>query len=281
MRKILLFTVLACLFGTATVQAQLSTRENNDQKFLMGVRPEAGTWSLNFGLPITNGNAALGLNNFLGQGNVLTGTYFKTSTLAYRGGLRLFKNSSVSNGTIADSSISTPPSMFKTNEFKSSSRNYIFSAGLEKHFSNSNFFDVYAGADLMAGFGKNLMVNNVELRNGDFTNQKSVMSTTNVGLGGVIGVSMFISNLPISLGVEYGWSALWTFGGKNKVTEEGQIGGTGYNVEYFTQDTDPFGGTDPNFYSDLSRRNFVMDNNHDVKIVLRIFFGCDCDKDGN
>jgi hypothetical protein len=41
--------------------------------------------------------------------------------------------------------------------------------GIEKHFSNSNIFDVYTGADLFLGFGKDKEVSSTTNRDGETT----------------------------------------------------------------------------------------------------------------
>ena len=116
-------------------------------------------------------------------------------------------------------------------------------------------------------------------------NRSASTGTTIFGLGGVVGFNVFIAELPISLGVEYGLSAKWVFGGKTKVEEEIDIdGGADYTAEYITQETDGFGNADLDSfgssrqYSDLSRRAFNMDTNNSVRINLNIYFGTKSNK---
>ena len=148
--------------------------------------------------------------------------------------LELPKTLKSSEGSV-DSSFVNPFPLINSNEFKNSSRTYVLVPGIEKHFSKNNFFDVYVGADLYMGFGRNVITNNIEQVSGDFNNRKAVTGFTQVGLGGVVGFNVFIAELPISIGLEYGQNLLWTLGNKTKVEQEVRVGGNTNSVEYYTQ----------------------------------------------
>lgn len=251
---------------------QLSTRENSETNIDLGARPVAGDMSLLFGLNLTGSDtASFNSNNALANGNVLTFKYYNTDDVVYRLGFRIAKNSKSSSGNV-DSSFANPFPLIASNEFKNSTRTYVLVPGIEKHFANNNIFDVYVGADLYLGFGRNVITNNVEQVSGDFNNRKAVTGFTQVGLGGVVGFNVFIADLPISIGLEYGQNLLWTLGNKTKVEQEIRVGGVTNSVEYYTQSFDPFGLADPNLYSDLKKKDFAADTNQDVRITLNIYF---------
>ena len=93
-----------------------------------------------------------------------------------------------------------------------------------------------------------------------------------------VGINMFVAELPISVGVEYGLSGKWIFGGATKVTETLDLSGgddNDYDEEWYEQDVDAFGDADDRKYSDLSRRQFNMDTNHNVRIVFCFYFSTD------
>jgi hypothetical protein len=142
--------------------------------------------------------------------------------------------------------------------------------GIEKHFSSSNIFDVYAGADLYLGFGRDRMVTSYIFRDTD-DNDVHKMTTpyTIVGLGGIVGFNVFVLDLPIALGVEYGWSAFWQLG--NKTKHEVESGADSW--EYYTVGGDPnqAGGANTQ-YSSVKQKYNTMDTNDQVRLVLNIYF---------
>ncbi len=266
MKKTILLFMLLSFFAVS--QAQISTRENDATVFKLGARPTMGDMALTFALPI-NSDSDLPSFNLLGKGDLLTGKKFIKDDLAIRAGIRLYKNSSKSEGDV-DTSV-TGGSILSA-EYQESSREYNIVPGIEKHFSNSNFFDVYAGGDLYLGFGKDKSINNETYVGSEFDEMTSTTSRTIVGLGGIIGINMFVVDLPISIGLEYGWTAKWNFGGKTHVERSTKVGGTTTNQDYYTQDTDPFGNPDTNAYSDLKKSAFEMDTNQQVRIALNFYF---------
>lgn len=284
--KRLILLIVVSLFLQDTY-AQLSTRENNDFTPRLGTRPSAGDAVLQFSFPVVDltGDNQAGLYSGAAftPGDMLTFKYYQTDELVFRAGLRLAGQNMRSNGIAIDSTSFNPINEeLELEEIKRvmTSREYNIAGGVEKHFTNDNILDVYAGGEALIGLGRDRTVSESAFFNGDVVNRTTSTATTVFGLGGVVGFNVFIAELPISLGVEYGLSAKWVFGGKTKVTEEIDIdGGANYDAEYFTQQTDGFGNLDLNNdfdqrqYSDLSRRAFNMDTNNMVRINLNIYFG--------
>ncbi len=102
----------------------------------------------------------------------------------------------------------------------------------------------------------------------------SSTATTVFGVAGVVGFNVFVAELPISLGIEYGWSAKWIFGGKTKVKSTDSVGSTTTEQEYITVDGHFLNdGITDRQYSSFSGREFNMDNNHSVRTTLNIYFG--------
>jgi hypothetical protein len=262
-------TVLSmALLGVCSIaSAQLSTRENDDTRYKLGARPVAGDYALTFGVGINNtevGGREIPAWNLFGRGNLITGKKFIQDDLAVRMGLRLFRDSRTLTGEL--DSTENVSNVLSEVEFRSSQRQYMIVPGIEKHFSNSNIFDVYTGADLFLGFGKDKDVSSTTNRDGETTATTETTPYTVVGLGGVIGVSVFVIDLPISVGVEYGLSAFWKLGDRTKVEVEEADGDT---YEYQTVSDDPFGGLQ---YNSAKQRYMTMDTNDQVRLVVNIFF---------
>lgn len=269
-------TVLSfALLGLCSVaSAQLSTRENQDTRYKFGGRPVAGDMALVFGLTVNNaafGDSAtreISTWNRLSRGNLLTFKKFIQDDIAIRAGIRLFRDSRSVKGSL-DSTQFIPATLSEF-EYKSSTREYMIVPGIEKHFSNSNIFDVYVGGDLYLGFGRDRQVESYtyrDTRNNDI--HKMTTPYTIVGLGGVVGFNVFVLDLPIALGVEYGMSAFWQLG--NKTKHEVESGTNSY--EYYTVGNDPntAGGANT-AYSSVKQRYMTMNTNDQVRLVANIYF---------
>lgn len=298
MKKLLLI-VTAFGMGLSTF-AQISTRTNEDVNVPLSARPQAGDMALTFGIDLKSpADSAAGLKvfNALGRGDLLTFKYFLSDNLAVRGGLRLYQTLDKMSGTTLDSTTfnsgwstgGTTQPWGAAYEFKDSEREYIIVPGIEYHFGTSNIFDVYAGSDLYLGFGKDVLHERAEFKNGDLFDHTAVTKNKIIGLGGIIGFNIFVAQLPISIGLEYGWNAKWKLGNKTKHNEEYfltlPVGSTpssvSWDVEYYTTENDPtstFGvsgnGTVNNGqYKELKRKMFNMDTNNNVRVCLNIYFG--------
>lgn len=281
MKKLLLLFAVIAFIGQDSV-AQLSTRSNNDGDFRIGTRPQAGDAALNFVLPVINlsedngSDAGLFKGNSLAAGDMLTFKYYHTDDIVLRMGLRLFADNSIFNGTGADSTDLYQPTPGDVSEIKSkmTMREYKLALGAERHFTNSNIFDVYGGGEFIIGLGRDRTLSNSTLYNGDVSEMTSSTGTTVFGVAGVVGFNVFVAELPISLGMEYGWSAKWIFGGKTKVKSTDTIGTSTTEQEYITVDGHFLNdGVTDRQYSSFSAREFNMDNNHSVRINLNIYFG--------
>jgi hypothetical protein len=289
-KTLLVFSLFA--MGASTVFAQgLSTRENEAIVAKLGARPVAGDAALNFVIPLVGLNANDGTEaglfngNLLGSGDLLTFKYYHTDNFVLRAGVRLYAN----NDRLSGDALNDIPSGnelllgdISRRDMINQDRSYVIALGFEHHFSNSNIFDVYTGADLLLGFNK--MRNTLETEYhlvdnpSDFLTRDLMTMQTNstvVGLGWVIGWNTFVAQLPISVGIEYGLSMKWLLGGKTKVTDERDINNASdgfpqsYAVEYYTDDHPNFDGIN---FDDMSKRNFNMDTNQNVRLTVQFYF---------
>jgi hypothetical protein len=288
MKKTLLVIMLLAIGGSSAFAQGLSTRENEAIVAKLGARPVAGDAALNFVVPLVGLNrndgteAGLFNGNLLGSGDLLTFKYYHTDNFVLRAGIRLYADNDRFSGDVLDDEPSgneIPVGGETFIEGINQDRAYVLALGAEHHFSNSNIFDVYTGADLLLGFNKNRQSMETEfLTEGDDPDQlaRTLMDTqtnsTVIGLGWVVGWNTFIAQLPISVGIEYGLSLKWVLGGKTKVTEEVDItnadASQSYSIEYFTDDSAIEGVQ----FSDLSRRHFNMDTNQNVRLTFQIYF---------
>ena len=273
MKKKLLSITLA--LATTCSFAQLSERENDATMIKLGARPQAGNMALTFGfnfggLVDTNetGSASLFTGNFFAQGDFLTFKYFNSDDLAIRFAIRLSKHSSKIKGDVADSSVYNLTNFGGTFESKTNDREYVLVPGIEKHFSNSNIFDVYTGADLYLGFGREDSVDSRVRSNGDFNKYEDKTTNKIVGVGGIVGFNLFVAHLPVSIGLEYGLNLKWEIGCKTKVNVDDKVGNVSTSAEYYLDSDDP----NSLKYKKLKKSKFDMDTNQDVRLVLNIYF---------
>jgi hypothetical protein len=275
-----LFVLLPALMGFVTGFGQLSDRENYDQHYKLGARPKAGDAALQFVLPIVNltenngSDAGTYAGNLLSSGDLLTFKYYLTDANVIRAGLRIKTDNWTNSGTVADSSALTPPPIDNLTEFaqKSVSREFNLAGGMEKHFTAKNIFDVYAGGELFFGLGKDKLVSNFDFQNGGKSYETRSTNTNILGFGLMTGFNIFVAELPISVGLEYGLTGKWIFGGKTKVSREQTVGSNSVSGEWIEQSEDFDGNADARQYSSLGRRQFNMDTNNIIRLNIHIYF---------
>ncbi len=263
MKKLMTAVFTALLLSSATF-AQLSERLNDAATLKFGTRPMAGNLALTFALPVSgSGIADLSLENALASGDFITMKYYLRNNLAFRGAIKLSTDSRRAKGDLV---IPVSNTANGSREYKNSSKEYLLAPGIEKHFGAISLFDMYAGADLLLGFGQNLYIDNQEDATGDYSNFKSTSTHMVAGLGTVIGVSIFVAQLPVSIGVEYGINFKYSNEGKTHYVNESSTGGVVSSSDYYSSNI--IGGQ----YSTLKNSTFGIANNEDVRIVLNFYF---------
>jgi hypothetical protein len=278
MKKISTMIIGALLTCAPTLHAQLTTRTGGESQFNFATRPVAGTKMLTFNFDIPTGtpeDTGSGQNLYsrlgLTSGRLFKAKYFWTNTIAIRGAINLSNSGAVSKGDIDTTGGQGAGAV--SNDLRSVDRSFLLVPGIEYHFAYTNLFDVYAGGDVILGRGSSVMRNDQEFTNDAYNRMESKTPYTAFGLNPFVGVNVFIANLPVSLGLEYGITAAWKFGGKTKVTTESKTaGGAETTREYFTQDTDPFGNADPNQYASLSKRNSTISTVNNFRVTLNLYF---------
>ena len=270
MKKIILLSALLGLYSHIVDAQALTERVDDATIYKMGNRPTQGTKVINFGLNLNDTQGDLfSKYNLFQKGNLLNAKYFISDRTAIRGGLRISQQSSHSSGNI-DTSIT---GMSETsNSLKEATKNFAIVPGVERHFAYSNFFDVYVGGDLYMGYNRTRSLENHDYSDGFYDHKNSRTTTPQLGLGGVIGLNVFVLDLPISVGLEYGLMGIWNMGGKTHVTEGiNDPLGTRTN-NYYTQNNDPTGNPDGNAYSKLKKGSSNIDTNNNLRVLLNIYF---------
>lgn len=210
--------------------------------------------------------------NFLTNNQTITGKYFTSESMAYRGSLRLGFGSNSGSEMVSDrgqdpANISypgTPPQMVE-NTFKTGFTNIGLSGGLEWRKGKGRLQGFYGGelgisiasSSSTYTYGNELNQNatfNVDVDPADDINGNSLTTDQfgnaariseaksgmafGLGIRGFIGAEYFI--LPkLSLGGEFGWGlAFQTFGTSSVTYESEGINGSGNEVsETFTEET--------------------------------------------
>ncbi len=139
-------------------------------------------------------------------------------------------------------------------------------------FKYTNIFDVYTGTDLVIGKSKELNQQDETYINDYFSNYKSRTSYFAFGITPFVGLNVFVLDLPISLGIEYGFNALWKFGGATKVESTIKDASGEKTTTYYSQETDADGNEDPLNYSSLSKRNVSINSVNNLRLTLNIYF---------
>lgn len=266
MKKFFSLLILS-LFSVAVLKAQITERENDNTIYKLGNRPEKGTKVLGVGFNLNDTT----FSNFKvgNQGIFIMGRYFISDRTAIRGSIRCNKDSRVTRGLDVDTSVSFTNAQL-VHDLRTSKREYAIMPGIERHFKYTNLFDIYVGADAILGFTRSVKVENNEYTSNVYSRETKKTPETLAGLNGLVGLNLFIGDLPISLGFEYNFSALARFGGKTHVIRETRdAGGNVNNDDYFTQDTDAFDNPDNLAYNKLKRRS--LESNDSFRIMLNFY----------
>lgn len=267
-RLLILFFILIPAF----VFAQFSGRTGDSTVYKLGGRPVKGYKAITLSFDpqsIFNSDDAFYKKVGLSDGNLFRGKYFFKDNMALRLGMRLAKESQKSKGTIdtafAGGNVSG-------REQRDSKYEFVLVPGVERHFSNSNIFDVYVAGELYLGFGRTLTTDNTNYSNGFYEHNRRATPKYMAGLGALIGVNMFVLDLPLSIGIEYGLNAVYNLSNKTKVLSEVQDATGTSNNTYYTQEKDPFGNADNNQYNSLKSTSSYINTASNFRVNLNFYF---------
>lgn len=283
MKKLLLFLVTVVFLSEVT-NAQLSQRQSNPSNYSTGTRPLAGDWGIFLAVDVfdfesilddisgnTDPDDALEVPNF----SLVNLKYYNSNDFVYRVGFVAAKDKSVERGDLffPDGTVLGPTDVVRL-ETKDSERDYAIKPGIEKHFNPTNLIDIYVGAEALLGTHIQRRINAQEQNDGNRTSTDIRGSSLLYGGGAFIGMQFFVADLPLALGLEYGFIGKGYALKRYKVVTEGDDGtGNFVTNEYFIRpgDIDNFeaGNVVPQFES-LNSRTFNLDNQ--VRVTLSYFF---------
>ncbi|MFT5859130.1 MAG: hypothetical protein ACI865_001227 [Flavobacteriaceae bacterium] len=212
---------VAVLLGTSATFAQDLTSKKGESYL-----PESGDWSVSIdatpllgyvqGILGSNGTASNGSWSFLNGNNTITGKYFASDDMAYRGGINIGMTSTTENAYTAD--VASTTGALVIDEKKTTTNQIMLTGGMEWRKGSTRLQGFY-GAELGVGFGGGAKETYTFGNNYDFTTNPTqnhaVDGTTDVqsteqkggimfGLRGFIGAEYFV--LPkLAIGGEFGW----------------------------------------------------------------------------
>lgn len=244
---------VAVLLGTSATFAQDLTSEKGESYL-----PEAGDWAISIdatpilgyvqGIFGSEGTGSGGSWSFLNGNNVITGKYFATDEMAYRGGINIGFGSTTSNAYTLKTGTLTGEVVTDTR--KVSGSNIMLTGGMEWRKGSTRLQGFY-GAELGIGFGGG---NNTEYTYGNIydvpggvaTQTHAVDGSTDIvsvnnkgglifGLRGFIGAEYFV--LPkLAVGGEFGWGLGVVTTGEGTVTST-QLNAAADGTEEVTNET--------------------------------------------
>ncbi|MBO8432670.1 MAG: hypothetical protein IAB08_05200 [Bacteroidetes bacterium] len=215
MKKVILSsaTMLVVLFAVSMpAWGQLSDGKTFSRTIKTGNRPGQGDWGIYIG-PSVMQIIEMVDDDINWRGMPLVNVkYYATDHWETRMGLQLYNTSTNMKGRVEEvvGKIGT-----------GTRETYVkLMPGFAYHFSPKNLLDVYMGASMPFGFNADKQV---EMAGDDY---KRVISRNSFlwGFEAFIGLQCFIADLPLSIGLEYGFTAFRKFGNKyrNVITENGE-----------------------------------------------------------
>lgn len=192
-----LLLVLFCVGVMPAATAQITEGTPSAKTIRTGNRPEAG----NFGLYV---GATSNMFKGMFDGDItmealplLNLKYMATDKWELRIGVELYRSMEKLSGSVDNGKHTV--TNYK-NHFKEGSA--MLYPGFAYHFSPLNIFDVYLGAELPFGWNSFSLISD-----GTTPSYMTTKKTFNIGLGAFVGIQAFIANLPLAIGLEYGFSS--------------------------------------------------------------------------
>jgi hypothetical protein len=241
--KKLFYAFLIIVLGVNFTYAQLSDRVNSPSTFKIGTRPVAGNWGVLFApsyqdfkdiINRIDGNDSTDVTNVL---PVIALRIYHSDNVVYRIGLRskshnlkiagdFFLPDSLANGNLTEL------------KYQRRTAELYITPGAEYHFSKSNILDVYLGLTVPLGYVKENQTDYLRSTSANYQSYERSRLSFVYGLEGFIGLQAFVADLPLSIGLEVGTTALGKLGQKWKVKYSSKVGNTLTDQEYYTLNLD-------------------------------------------
>jgi hypothetical protein len=252
-RKTLIIIALT-LVGFSSSMAQLSTRENAESNYSQGTRPQKGNIGIYLGTGFRQVKDWADDDIEVDQLPILNFKYYLKDDIVLRLGLKYFKTKESLDGDIEFGE--TGRMIDKNNETE-----FLLTPGIEKHFSNSNLIDVYIGAELP--FGKNThSIESAERysNNGDYRQKEVTKSSFVYGFNFFTGIQLFVADLPLAIGLEWGIRGLNESHLEYKTTETYSVDGDIFSQTYYSTENNN------QKYKELEHKKFKIQSDFTVSI---------------
>lgn len=259
--KIFLSVLCVCLSYMFT-SAQLSTGESTATVIKIGNRPQGGDFGIFIGPSYSEIKDMIDSDVEFRGFPLVNFKYYASPSLEWRLGLQFYRKSQKLKGDEIDEAFEAMGTQ-KVKEMESYNR---ITPGMAYHFSSRNLLDVYVGASLPFGWDRNKTVNEYEYDGEKEINNLSRGSFV-IGVGGFIGLQAFVADLPLSIGLEYGFSGLLHTGQKYKheiTTEDGD------QIYYTKYDKDNKNVVDGTRFDKLKSKRGEFGS--DVRVTLSYYF---------
>ena len=203
MKKVALF-LTACFAFMCVAQAQLSEGQPRSTTIKTGNRPGAGDWGLYVGpsfsevVDLINWAKSVKKDEGIAivRGLPLVNVkYYIKDNLEFRTGIQFYNVVNKYVGTVGTDNVAA--------KNKYSNALFRLSPALTYHFPTKNIVDVYMGGQLPFGFDIDKDINEL----GDFK-RNATRNSFVIGIGAIVGLQVFVADLPFSIGLEYGLSGL-------------------------------------------------------------------------
>ena len=250
-----MLTAAFCVLFAAQAFGQISNGNPVARTIRTGNRPVKGDWGLFVGPSYNEIRDLLDKNSDIDTwyGLPLVNIkYFLGDKTEFRTGIQLCSKSYKTKGDILDD---------KDYLEKERDAYYRLSPGIARHFSPTNILDVYIGAALPFGVTVDNYVSKYDGKTAPYTGIHK-RTSFEVGFQAFIGLQCFVADLPVAIGLEYGFSGMKYFGQKVKNTV---LDGEGSEQTFYTTLDDP---TTPYSKVKCSEGYFGSD----VRITLSYYF---------
>lgn len=283
--KKLFFAFLIIVLGVNFTYAQLSDRVNSPSTFKIGTRPVTGNWGIVFApsyqdfkdiINRIDGNDSTETKNVL---PVIALRMYKSDNMVWRIGLRSKSHNLKVSGTVL---VPTGATSYVTElKYQRRDAELYLTPGAEYHFAKSNILDVYLGACIPLGYYKENQTDYMRMSDQTVAYQSIERKRFGFAYGfeGFFGVQAFVADLPFSIGLELGSTALGKLGKKWKVDSYTVAGGTATTQSYYTLNLDDNDQIDPTVvgglvqseaFSKLTAKSFNVDGM--ARLTLSYYF---------
>jgi hypothetical protein len=150
-------------------------------------------------------------------------------------------------------------------------------AGIERHFDMSNIIDAYVGLNGNLGYSRAIQTTKISWDDGDYNNTEGSSFGITYGLETIIGINLFVADLPIAVGFEYG--ASFKNYGANKFKYEydeqintGTIDQTSSKGTYYLSQIDDFEDVTANSFANNVQFADLKAKRFDIMSLARLTF---------